>query len=170
MGVTHLVMSLANYSVSHRRRRTAVVELSGNHAIENLTGEGGSFKWNRIDCYPNQTRNGIADVINEDYEVIIFDMGSSYYRIRTELLRCDQKLVLGSLAPWRKMEYIRFALEEMEEDRYARNMIFLTQNGIKKDKKDFKKQVGQPVYPIPYLPELLLADKSQYEFFDRFLF
>jgi len=170
MGVTHLGISLANYSVSHRRRRTAVVELSGNHAIEILKGEGGPFEWNRINCYPNLTRNGIADVINEDYEVIIFDMGSSYYRIRAELLRCDQKLVLGSLTPWRKMEYIRFVLEEMEEDRYARNMIFLTQNGIRKDKKDFKKQVGQPVYPVPYLPEPLLADKSQYEFFDRFLF
>lgn len=69
MGVTHLVISLANYSVSHRRRRTAVVELSGNHAIEILKGEGGPFEWNRINCYPNLTRNGIADVINEDYEV-----------------------------------------------------------------------------------------------------
>lgn len=170
MGVTHLVMSLANYSVSHRRRKTAVVELSGNHAIENLTGEGESFEWNRISFYPNLTRNRIADIINEDYEVVIFDMGSSYYRIRPELLRCGQKLVLGSLAPWRKMEYIRFVLEEMAEDRYARNMMFLTQNGIKKDKKEFEKQVGRPVYPLPYLPEPLLADKSQYEFFDRFLF
>lgn len=170
MGVTHLVMSFANYSVSHRRRRTAVVELSGNHTIERLNGDGGVFEWNHISCYPNLTRSCIADVINEDYEVVIFDMGSSYYRIRTELLRCNQKLILGSLAPWRKMEYIRFALEEMEEDRYARNIIFLAQNGMKRDKKDFKKQVGQPVYPLPYLPEPMLADKSQYEFFDKFLF
>ena len=68
------------------------------------------------------------------------------------------------------MEYIRFILEEMEEDRDARNMMFLALNGMKKDKKEFKKQVGQPLYPLPYLPEPLLADKSQYEFFDRFLF
>lgn len=170
MGVTHLVMALANYSVSHRRRKTAVVELSGNHTIEEMAGTSDPFDWNRISCYPNFTRNGIADVINRDYEVVIFDMGSSYYRIRTELLRCNRKLILGSLAPWRKMEYIRFAMEVMGDDRSVRNMAFLTQNGMKKDKKDFKKIVGQPVYPVPYLPEPLLTEKSQYEFFDRFIY
>ncbi len=144
--------------------------MSGNHAIEKLAGESRPFEWNHISFYPNLTGSHIADVINGNYEVVIFDMGSSYYRIRTELLRCDRKLVLGSLAPWRKMEYIRFILEEMEEDRDARNMMFLALNGMKKDKKEFKKQVGQPLYPLPYLPEPLLADKSQYEFFDRFLF
>lgn len=170
IGVTHLVMILATYSVSHRRRRTAVVELSGNHTIEKLAKTGGPFDWNGISCYPNFMKNGIADVINRDYEIVIFDMGSNYYRTRTELLRCNQKVILGSLSPWRKTEYIRFVTEVMGEDRNVRNMIFLTQNGMKKDKKDFKKTTGQTVYPIPYLPEPMLVDKSQCEFFDRFIY
>lgn len=109
-------------------------------------------------------------MINRDYEIVIFDMGSNYYRTRTELLRCNQKVILGSLSPWRKTEYIRFVTEVMGEDRNVRNMIFLTQNGMKKDKKDFKKTTGQTVYPIPYLPEPMLVDKSQCEFFDRFIY
>lgn len=169
MGVTHLVMTLANYSVSHRRRKTAIVEFSGNHDLEKMTGTSEPFEWNRIICYPNLASSRIADVINGDFEVIIFDMGSSYYRIRNELLRCDRKMILGSLVPWRKPDYVRFVMEEMGEDRFARNVTYLTINGSKKDKKDFYKITGQMVTPAPYFPELLPAGRGRYDFFEQLI-
>ncbi len=165
IGVTHLGISLANYSVSQERRKTAVVELSGNHAFEKLTGTSEPFEWNRIIMYPNRRKHQVADIINGDYEVVIFDMGCSYYKNRDELLRCDRKLILGTLAPWRKEEYIRFVREEMDEDRYARCMMFLTYNGNKKDKREFFKLTGQTVETIPYFPEPLSVEKNRYEFF-----
>lgn len=168
-GVTHLVMALANYSVSHKRRKTAVVELSGNHSFEKMTGVCEPFEWNRIICYPNLAKARIADIISGDYEVVIFDMGSSYYRIRAELLRCNRKLVLGSLAPWRKQEYVNFVVETMGEDRFTRDTTFYTQSGNKKDKKEFNQLVGRPVYPIPYLPEPLQAKMSQSDFMEELL-
>lgn len=169
MGVTHLVIALANYSVSHKRRKTAVVELSGNHDFEKMTGSDKPFEWNHIICYPNAARDEIADIISGNYEVIIFDMGGRYYRIRTELLRCDRKLILGSLVPWRKREFIDFVTSEMGEDRFVRNVAFYTQNGNKKDKLEFRRISGRPVYPIPCLPEPLSAERSRYEFFDGLL-
>lgn len=165
MGVTHLVIALADYSVSCRRRKTAVVELSGNHAIEKLTGTREPFEWNRIMFYPDFPKSRVAELRNGDYEVVIFDMGSCYYSVRTEFLYCDRKLVLGSLAPWRKADYYNFVQDEMEEDRYARGVVFLERNGIKKEKKEFLRQLGQPVYSIPFLQELRL-EKDQQNMFD----
>lgn len=165
MGVTHLVIALADYSVSYRRRKTAVVELSGNHTFEKLTGTSEPFEWKKITVYPNFPKGRVAELRSGDYEVVIFDMGSCYYRIRTELLYCDKKLVLGSLAPWRKADYYEFVREEMEEDRHARGVVFFEKNGIKKEKKEFLRLLGQPVYSIPFLPEARLAEKSQRDMF-----
>lgn len=166
MGVTHLVIALADYSVSCRRRKTAVVELSGNHTLEKLTGTSEPFEWNRIMFYPNFPKHRAAELRSRDYEVVIFDMGSCYYRVRTEFLYCDRKLVLGSLAPWRKMDYYSFVQEEMEEDRYARGVVFLEKNGIKKEKKEFLRRLGQPVYSVPILHEARLTEEGQRSMFN----
>ncbi len=169
MGVTHLAVTLANYSAAHRKRKTAVIELSGNHAIEKMTGTSEPGEWNRVFYYPNVKQYHIAEILNGDYEVVVFDMGNAYYRIRTEFLRCDEKLIVGSLAPWRKMEYEDFVLEEMGEDRWVRGMVFLTQYGMKRDKKDFIKAAGVPIYTLPFVREPVKADKTCYEFLDSFL-
>ncbi len=169
VGVTHLAVTLANYSAAHKKRKTAVIELSGNHAFEKMTGTSEPGEWNRVAYYPNVKQYHIAEILSGDYEVVIFDMGNAYYRVRTELLRCDEKLIVGSLAPWRKAEYENFVLEEMGEDRWVRGMIFLAQYGMKRDKKDFVKTAGVPVYNLPFIREPVKADKTCFEFLNGFL-
>ncbi len=170
MGATHLVITLANYSATEKRRKTAVIELSGNHAIEELIMQTEPFELAGVTYYPNWRMRNVPQILNLGYEVIIFDMGSVYYQIRMEFLRCRQKLVVGSLAPWRKQEYYRFIRDEMGDDVAAATIVFLANNGmIKKDKKDFKNTIGAPVYAIPNVPDAFHPEKSSYQFLDRFL-
>lgn len=164
MGVTHLTLMLAGYSAAIQRRKTAVVELGGDHVLSGIRDTTG-----RLACYCDYPENRMSEVLKKDYEVIVFDCGSTYYRIRRELLYCDKKLVVGSLVPWRRQEYMDFILEEMGEDIQAQNMILLTANGIKSDKKEFVKTVKMPVYDIPYVPDPFHIGKDQYGFVQHFL-
>lgn len=170
IGVTHFAITLANYSAAQKRRKTALIELSGNHAIEEIAGSQTPFEKNGVSYYPNLSMKEIPLVLNKGYEVVIFDMGSTFYRIRMEFLRCREKIIIGSLSPWRKQEYYRFILDEMGGDMQDSAVVFLANNGMKKDKKDkkeFYKMIGEPVYLIPYLPDAFHPEKN--EFLDRFL-
>lgn len=167
-GVTHLAIALANYSATVKKRKTAVIELSGNHAIEQLGETKQAFLMQQVSYYPNLSHHQIPEVLGEDYEVVILDLGCTYHRIRMELLRCNEKLIVGSSAPWRSEEYTRFVLDEMGDDGKAKATVYLTNNGMKKDKNKIKRQIRQPVYDIPFLPDPFSIEKSQYDFFQRF--
>ena len=167
-GVTHFTIALANYSATVKKRKTAVIELSGNHAFEELGQTDHAFVMQQVSYYPNLLHHQIPEVLKEDYEVILLDLGSTYHRIRMELLRCNEKLIVGSSAPWRSREYIRFVLDEMGEDGRAKATIYLTNNGMRKDKNEIKRQIRRPVYDIPFLPDPFSIGKSQYDFFQRF--
>ena len=167
-GVTHLTIALANYSATVKKRKTAVIELSGNHAMEELGETGNAFVMQQVTYYPNLLHHQIPEVLKEDYEVLILDLGCTYHRIRMELLRCNEKLIVGSSAPWRSREYIRFVLDEMGEDGMTKATVYLTNNGMRKDKNEIKRQIRQPVYDIPFLPDPFSIGKSQYDFFQRF--
>lgn len=167
-GVTHLTIALANYSATVKKRKTAVIELSGNHAIEELGDTGNVFRMQHVTYYPNCLQQQVPEVLKEDYEVILLDLGCTYHRIRMELLRCNEKLIVGSSAPWRSREYARFVLDEMGEDGKAKATVYLTNLGMKRDKNEIKRQISQPVYDIPFLPDPFSIEKSQYAFFQRF--
>lgn len=167
-GVTHLTFAFASYGASVGKRKTAVVELSQNHAFEELGGSDEVFERKGVTYYPNWLHQRLPEVLKEDYEVIILDLGSVYYRIRAELSRCNEKLILGSSAPWRSREYCNFVLEEMGEERAAKATVYLTNPGIEKDKKEIKRKICRPVYQIPFLPNPFCIEKSQYGFFERF--
>lgn len=172
MGVTSLVVAMAEYC-ARLRKSTAVVELSGNRAVEQIIGTSEPVEYRRIIWYPNTRRDGIADIVKRDYEVIIYDMGSSFYRIRDEWLRCNKRMVIGSLSPWRKKDYVEYALQELGEDRMTRGTIFYTNCGIdkrdKKEKREFYEKTGQMVYTLPDFEKLMHPTKEQSQFFQNII-
>ena len=95
----------------------------------------------------------------------IIDGGSEFYRIRREFLRCDRKLILVSLSPWKRKELEYFMSVIWEEEKCLDNVTFLAQFGMKKDKKDFQKQYRIPIHTLPFMEDPLHLKEAERLFF-----
>lgn len=143
VGVTHLCTALTHYCADCLKSHTALVELSGNHELEELQKQQ-QGKWGRPDrkhYFANAGSDNMPEYIRQGYEYYIIDGGSEFYRIRREFLRCDRKLILVSLSPWKRKELEYFMSVIWEEEKCLDNVTFLAQFGMKKDKKRFSETI-----------------------------
>ena len=129
VGVTHLCTALTHYCADCLKSHTALVELSGNHELEELQKQQ-QGKWGRPDrkhYFANAESDNMPEYIRQGYEYYIIDGGSEFYRIRREFLRCDRKLILVSLSPWKRKELEYFMSVIWEEEKCLDNVTFLAQ-------------------------------------------
>ncbi len=103
----------------------------------------------------------MPEYIRQGYEYYIIDGGSEFYRIRREFLRCDRKLILVSLSPWKRKELEYFMSVIWEEEKCLDNVTFLAQFGMKKDKKDFQKQYRIPIHTLPFMEDPLHLKEAE---------
>lgn len=143
VGVTHLCTALTHYCADCLKSHTALVELSGNHELEELQKQQ-QGKWGR-----------------PDRKHYFANAGSEFYRIRREFLRCDRKLILVSLSPWKRKELEYFMSVIWEEEKCLDNVTFLAQFGMKKDKKDFQKQYRIPIHTLPFMEDPLHLKEAE---------
>lgn len=155
VGVTHLAAAMMHYCSSCLKSQTALVELSGNHELEELQKErdGRSLHLPREHYFVNADCERMAEIINCGYERYILDMGSEFYRIKREFLRCDTKIIIASLSPWKRRELHYFMSYIYGEEELGGGITFLAQYGKKKDKKDFQKKYRIPIYTFPYIED-----------------
>lgn len=113
IGVTHLSIALCSFCASKLGKKTAFLEFHGRNEISQLfpqahpavsdseAAEQKCFHLNGIDYYSNVSSSDIPALLNMGYHYLIFDMGGFGEMDFQEFLRCDRKLILGSLAPWK---------------------------------------------------------------------
>ncbi len=163
VGVTHLCTALTHYCADCLKSHTALVELSGNHELEELQKQQ-QGKWGRPDrkhYFANAGSDNMPEYIRQGYDYYIIDGGSEFYRIRREFLRCDRKLILVSLSPWKRKELEYFMSVIWEEEKCLDNVTFLAQFGMKKDKKDFQKQYRIPIHTLPFMEDPLHLKEAE---------
>ena len=119
-GVTHFTIALSNYCASKLRLSTACAELNDTGAFSKLTSFSGSsvsrvseeghdyISIYGVHYYPNVADSMIPDFTNAGYSCLLFDFGALSAEHTSEFLRCDSKIVIGSLAPWKKQTYHSF--------------------------------------------------------------
>lgn len=153
VGVTHLAAALMHYCSAYQKSQTALVELSGNHELEELKKERDSslLRPGREHYFVNATCERMAEIINCGYETYILDLGSEFYRIKEEFLRCDKKIIIVSLSSWKRKELKHFMSYTYAEA--GEEVTFLAQFGKKKDRKDFQRTYRLPVYAFPYMED-----------------
>ena len=134
-GVTQLAISLGTYCASRRRLRTACLELHKRSELARLIPESAladsihrhalqcskapdaadtskaeffHFRLHGVDYYPNLAPDAVPRLLNMGYDYLILDLGSLNESAAAEFLRCDRKIVLGSLALWKAWSYEEF--------------------------------------------------------------
>ena len=182
LGATHLCISLANYSASKLRKKTACLELAGMQSFErlkqyfhfrNLSSKTAhdSFRIYDVDYYPNVQKEDIPLLINSGYEILILDFGMIRTDCLEELFRCDKKFLLCSNAPWRKTELIH-CLSSYPQLKELEFLLFMISYGTKLDMAQFALDCsisyGQ-LRSIPFLPNPFHIEKNYFLFFEKLL-
>lgn len=166
LGVTHLSIALANYTAGWLGANTALAELGERNGLAQLseTGVEESFYRSGVVYYPSVTSSGLGMISNMDYEYIILDLGPDSRMAREEIMRCNGKLIVGSLKPWRKAvyyDYIKRLQNNMGNlELYTFLALFEDKIEIKKCRRTFKAQVKS----IPFLANPFCAQEKEIPF------
>ena len=174
VGATHLAISLCTYCASKKRRSVAYAELHARSEIAQLVpeaallGEHSSFRLHGVDYYPHMSGSGIPALLNRGYDYLILDTGSLDEADVSELLRCDRKLVLGNLAPWKRWRYEAFFLH-FHSINLGEGFDFLVQMGMKENVTHFSKAHHIAMSQIPFIQNPFRIEKELFPFLERHL-
>lgn len=87
----------------------------------------------------------------------------------SEFLRCDRKLVLGSLAPWKLRKYEAFFEQFDHYTNLGEGFCYLVQTGVKETLADFSKARNIDVHSVPFIGNPFRIDKELFPFFSALL-
>lgn len=180
-GVTHLSIALANYCASKLQKPTAFLELHAPGELVMLSPDHSpASAWNThicntgfsiydVDYYPAVCPEQIPILMNQAYSYYILDMGSAGYADWSEFLRCDRKLIIGSLAPWKSYLYEELFRRHSTLLKKGGGFVYLVQTGDKRDISEFAKKNGVVMKKVPFLPNPFQIEKERFLFLQELL-
>lgn len=167
-GATHLAVAMANYLQSGLGRRTALIELSGKHELRDMIRKEGGKKQKLlgVQYYTDICVGKIPEIMNSRYEAIVLDLGADYTAAREEFLRCDRKIVTGSISPWKISAYEHFLKNIIASENYeAWEFLVLFANLL--DKKKIQKRCGVHMVSIPWIENPFYLKKEDMVFLQK---
>lgn len=167
-GVTHLSIALANYMQSVLGRKTAIIELSGQYELRDMLQKEGGNKQKLLGiCYYTDICVGqIPEIMNSRYEAFVLDLGSDYQSVREEFLRCDRKIITGSISPWKVSAYEHSLKEIIATENYE-SWEFLALFANLLDKKKIQKRYGVRLISIPWIENPFYLKKEDMCFLQK---
>lgn len=153
LGVTHLSISLASYAAKWLNARTALVEWEARNTLAALSPKEReeAFEVGGVTYFPSIPAKELGLIYSMDFEYIILDLGSDSQKAREELMRCNGRLIVGSLCPWRKARYYDYIRRLQEHtgmtDMFTFLALFEDKIEIKRCRRTYKAQVQS----IPFI-------------------
>lgn len=174
-GVTHLGILLANYLSEYAGCRTAFLECSPQKDLQYLQDyifgetedgvEREAFKIHHVTYHNNIKDQDIAEIIGDAYDCVILDLGTDFLRYKNEFLRCDKRIIVSSLAIWKRHELEGF-IKSTSHIKFNNQWIYAIPFGqsrdINKAVKDYKRKIyGVPYEPDPFILSTHMIQKLQ---------
>lgn len=193
-GVTQLAIALCSYCCSKHRKKVAYLELHARNEISQLIPEqklyasmkqssntvsknisisdrqpGTCFQFHGIDIYPHVSEHMIPSLLNHGYEYLILDIGSLKEADFSEFLRCDQKIIVGSMAPWKLWRYEEFFRQFSNTENLGEGFHYLMQIGTTADISQFLKSHHISMVPVPFIKNPFQLEKELFPFMEGLL-
>lgn len=175
-GATHFSMLLATYFSEWLGQKTAYVNFKDKVELTNLKDyflkdnpvNDSHFRVGRVTFYSNDNLSRLSDIIGEETDCLVLDMGHQLSKNQKEFLRCDIKIVISSLAIWQQNKLELF-LETTKESFNKAGLRYVIPFIEEKDlKKGFRKHRIH-LYQMPYQPDPFTINTTVVHFFDRIL-
>ena len=171
VGTTHLAVWTANWLTSVRRERTAVLEWNDHGDFEQMrrfvqakSRPDGSWSLLGVDYFPAAESRELAACMDRGYRRILVDYGVLTEAAMLECVRCDQKMLVGSLSEW-KAEMFLDAVRgiSVQETGWRCAAVF----GSEELRRSVKKELGTAVYRIPYSEDAFAVTGEDLDFFRK---
>lgn len=167
VGVTHFSIALANYAANVLQKKVVYLSLEDKNEIATmLTQNQPEYEFMNVRYCSYVTSIRISELWNEGYDYMILDFGQDYDRHRAEFLRCEKKMILGSLIPWKRSYFCRM-MEKIKMETHYKTWDYYALFGIKEDKKEFKIDYGIPLRTLPFIEDPFQIKKETYAFFQE---
>lgn len=169
-GATHLAIALANYLQSGLGKKTALIELSGQCDLKNMIQREcrGKQKLLGVDYFTDIYVGKIPEIMNSGYEAFVLDLGANYDAAREEFLRCDRKIVIGSISPWKVFAYEHF-IKNVIASENCELWEFLVLYANRKDKKQIQKRYGMHMLSVPWIENPFYLKKEDMIFIQKII-
>ena len=181
-GVTHLSIMVASYLSEWLGKKVAYVEYGQRKDIKHMqhlyegtycsakegSEEEGFFLIHRVTYYKSVKPADLSEIIGGSFDCIILDLGMDFTKNKHEFLRCDKKIVVSSLTPWKQHELERFyehTCHINQSDEWQYMIPFVEKQGIKQAARDFRKQLWR----IPYEPNPFSLSEETIHFFQKII-
>jgi hypothetical protein len=161
-GVTHLSILLSNYFGEWEGRKTALLECGHQKEMQYLQysfygrnkeeEEKETFQVHRVTFYKNVKEQAVAEIVGEDYDCVILDLGTDFVKSKSEFLRCDKKIIVSSFSTWKKSELERF-INNTSQYKNSNQWMYAIPFGQAKDIKQEGKEFHREMYRVPYEPD-----------------
>lgn len=171
MGATHLAIALSCYLAGHLKQQTALAELGTGGAFRQLSplGNEDSFQHKKVTWYPSLAPQELGWVYNQDYGYVVLDLGADSQMARQELARCHQRIIIGSLSPWRQERYYSY-IERMQQEMGEIDMYtFVALFGDKIEIKHCRRTFKVPVKAVPFIADPFHVKADVYPFLHSLL-
>lgn len=120
------------------------------------------FDIHGVDYYPDITPDELPELYNQGYHILLLDFGSFNECCINEFLRCDRKLVIGSLAPWNIRQY-RELLESISHyTNLGEGFYCLTRTESPKQIRDFSRLYQISISSVPSIPDPFYIKKEHF--------
>lgn len=153
-GVTHLAILTANYMTGVCRLKTAVLEWNRHGDFEHMeqicVGRISAckpFNVLDVDYYKDAGTEELLLCARCRYDKIIIDFGGSW-QCRTEFLRCNKKIVLGSLSEWQLKRYLEL-MEEIRCEADYKSWIYGITFGSEETRLELEKRLSLTLTRVP---------------------
>ncbi|MCI5873344.1 MAG: hypothetical protein PUJ55_04195 [Clostridiales bacterium] len=183
--MTHLAIALCNYCASKQKKKCAYLELHARNEISQLVPEAKLLSsspknlntvvlpgvQNRprirlcgVDYYPAVTASEVPALLNHGYDYLILDVGTPDEGMLSEFLRCDRKLILGSLAPWKSWKYEALFQKFTDDINLGEGFDYLVQTGSTKELASFSKTHHIKMQVVPFIKNPFHIEKELFPF------
>ncbi|MCD7907860.1 MAG: hypothetical protein LUH04_09330 [Clostridium sp.] len=176
--MTHLCVLMANYLTGAGQRRTAVIEWNDHGDFERMgkvcarretvagEKEENVFKALGVTYFGRGDARTFAGCMNGPYDDIIVDFGGATPAARAEWLRCQVRMTVVSFSEWQLEE----ASGMMEQGgRTGGSWIYLAAFGSEWTRREVERQLGVPVFRIPFSADAFRIDRSLMRWFEGIL-
>lgn len=110
---------------------------------------GEEFQVSGAVFYPRVRRERMPDILAKSYDCIVMDFGSCYKDHREEFLRCDKKIIVTCLSPWKRF-YLEEFIAETEMIPGKGDWFYGINHSSPKEVSEAVRRLKMKVLSIPY--------------------
>ncbi|MBR4025981.1 MAG: hypothetical protein IKJ01_00300 [Lachnospiraceae bacterium] len=171
-GTTCISLSVANFLYSKERKKTAYLELNPSNQIHFLGtyANNHAFTYFGITLFPNVTLSSLPQILEQDYEYFILDMGILNPNTALTFSQCDKQFIIGSLSLLKQQSVIQKIETLLKTPPIHKESVTILGNpGIKESNSAIFSKSFAKIIDVPFIENPFQIASDNFGFYKNLL-